>query len=163
MTGALGDRAGTRGGVALDPEHGLELQRRMLLVRRFEEACAEMYAAGRIRGFLHLYIGEEAVAVGAMQALSDEDAVVATYREHAHALARGIPPAALMAEIKEGRLVPVETVLLTQRGGFRNAVEEGVRNLKDAKAFDSMVDVRLARDGGVTPLPLGTGWGNRKP
>jgi pyruvate dehydrogenase E1 component alpha subunit len=71
----------------------------MLRIRRFEEKCAELYSAGRIRGFLHLYIGEEAVAVGAMQALGPEDAIVATYREHGHALARGLPATALMAEM----------------------------------------------------------------
>ena len=71
----------------------------MLRIRRFEEKCAEMYSAGKIRGFLHLYIGEEAVAVGAMQALTPEDGVVATYREHGHALARGIAATALMAEM----------------------------------------------------------------
>ena len=71
----------------------------MLRIRRFEEKCAEMYSAGRIRGFLHLYIGEEAVAVGVMQALTAEDAVVATYREHGHALARGIAAGRLMAEM----------------------------------------------------------------
>jgi pyruvate dehydrogenase E1 component alpha subunit len=71
----------------------------MLRIRRFEEKCAELYSAGKIRGFLHLYIGEEAVAVGAMQALRPEDAVVATYREHGHALARGISSGALMAEM----------------------------------------------------------------
>ncbi|WP_217915976.1 pyruvate dehydrogenase (acetyl-transferring) E1 component subunit alpha [Miltoncostaea marina] len=78
---------------------GLALWRRMLLVRRFEETCAELYAAGRIRGFLHLYVGEEAVAAGAMAALGPEDAVVATYREHAHALCRGMPAWSLMAEM----------------------------------------------------------------
>jgi hypothetical protein len=62
----------------------------MLRIRRFEERCAELYGAGKIRGFLHLYIGEEAVAVGVMQALSEDDAIVATYREHGHALARGM-------------------------------------------------------------------------
>jgi pyruvate dehydrogenase E1 component alpha subunit len=71
----------------------------MLRIRRFEEKCAELYSAGKIRGFLHLYIGEEAVAVGVMQVLTPEDAVVATYREHGHALARGIPADALMAEM----------------------------------------------------------------
>jgi pyruvate dehydrogenase E1 component alpha subunit len=75
------------------------LLREMLRIRRFEEKCAELYAAGHIRGFLHLYIGEEAVAVGVMQALTPEDAVVATYREHGHALARGIPATAVMAEM----------------------------------------------------------------
>jgi len=71
----------------------------MLLIRRFEEKAAELYSAGKIRGFLHLYIGEEAIAVGAMQALEPEDGVVATYREHGHALARGVPPGAIMAEM----------------------------------------------------------------
>jgi pyruvate dehydrogenase E1 component alpha subunit len=75
------------------------LLREMLRIRRFEESCAELYSAGKIRGFLHLYIGEEAVAVGVMQALTPDDAVVATYREHGHALARGISAKALMAEM----------------------------------------------------------------
>ena len=80
-------------------EHALDLLKEMLRIRRFEEQCAELYSAGKIRGFLHLYIGEEAVAVGAMQALTLDDAVLATYREHGHALARGIPATALMAEM----------------------------------------------------------------
>ena len=80
-------------------EHALALLREMLLIRRFEEKAAELYSAGKIRGFLHLYIGEEAIAVGAMQALGPEDAVVATYREHGQALARGLPAAKIMAEM----------------------------------------------------------------
>ena len=75
------------------------LLREMLRIRRFEEKCAELYSATKIRGFLHLYIGEEAVAVGVMQALESNDAIVATYREHGHALARGISPGAIMAEM----------------------------------------------------------------
>ena len=71
----------------------------MTRIRRFEERCVELYSATRIRGFLHLYIGEEAVAVGVMQALGPDDAVVATYREHGHALARGVPAASLMLEM----------------------------------------------------------------
>jgi pyruvate dehydrogenase E1 component alpha subunit len=78
---------------------GLALLRDMLRIRRFEEKCAELYSAGKIRGFLHLYIGEEAVAVGSLRALTPEDAVVATYREHGHALARGIDAGRLMAEM----------------------------------------------------------------
>ena len=78
---------------------GLELLRAMLRIRRFEERCVELYSAGSIRGFLHLYIGEEAVAVGVMDALTDEDAVVATYREHGHALVRGVPARSIMAEM----------------------------------------------------------------
>ena len=83
----------------VEREHGLALLREMLRIRRFEEACAELYSATKIRGFLHLYIGEEAVAVGVMQALTAEDAIVATYREHGHALVRGVPPGAVMAEM----------------------------------------------------------------
>ena len=80
-------------------DHSRSLLREMLRIRRFEEKCAELYSAGKIRGFLHLYIGEEAVAVGVMQALTPEDAIVATYREHGHALARGISANRLMAEM----------------------------------------------------------------
>jgi pyruvate dehydrogenase E1 component alpha subunit len=80
-------------------EGALRLLREMLCIRRFEEACAELYQAGKIRGFLHLYIGQEAVAVGVMQALAPADAIVATYREHGHALARGVDPGAIMAEM----------------------------------------------------------------
>jgi pyruvate dehydrogenase E1 component alpha subunit len=71
----------------------------MMLIRRFEERCAIEYQATRIRGFLHLYIGEEAVAVGVMQALEPRDNVLGTYREHGHALARGMSPEAVMAEM----------------------------------------------------------------
>jgi len=83
----------------LDRHHSLFLLREMLRIRRFEEKCAELYSATKIRGFLHLYIGEEAVAVGAMQALEPDDAIVATYREHGHALARGVSATSIMAEM----------------------------------------------------------------
>jgi pyruvate dehydrogenase E1 component alpha subunit len=84
---------------AFDREKALARLEKMKLIRRFEERSAELYAAGEIRGFLHLYIGEEAVAVGVMEALEPEDAIVATYREHGHALARCIPPENVMAEL----------------------------------------------------------------
>jgi pyruvate dehydrogenase E1 component alpha subunit len=71
----------------------------MLRIRRMEEKSAELYGAGKIRGFLHLYIGEEAVAVGALHALQAGDNLVTTYREHAHALVRGMPMGAIMAEM----------------------------------------------------------------
>jgi pyruvate dehydrogenase E1 component alpha subunit len=71
----------------------------MLLGRRFEERCAEAYALGKIGGFCHLYIGQEATGVGAMSALGDDDYVISTYRDHVQALARGIPPRAVMAEL----------------------------------------------------------------
>jgi pyruvate dehydrogenase E1 component alpha subunit len=75
------------------------LYREMLRIRRFEAKCVELYQAQEIRGFLHLYDGEEAVAVGVMGALQPRDAVVATYREHGQALARGVPMDRLMAEM----------------------------------------------------------------
>jgi pyruvate dehydrogenase E1 component alpha subunit len=84
---------------ALSSDHGLHLLRQMLRIRRLEEKSAELYSATKIRGFLHLYIGEEAVAVGVAEALAVEDAVVATYREHGHALARGMSMGAIMAEM----------------------------------------------------------------
>ena len=80
-------------------DHALALLREMLRIRRFEEKCAELYSAGKIHGFLHLYIGEEAVAVGAMQALTPDDNIVSTYREHGHALVRGLSPGVVMAEM----------------------------------------------------------------
>lgn len=83
----------------LEREPALHLLREMLRIRRFEERCVELYSAGSIRGFMHLYIGEEAVAVGAAQALRPEDAVISTYREHGHALVRGVSASAIMAEM----------------------------------------------------------------
>ncbi|MGD8317393.1 MAG: pyruvate dehydrogenase (acetyl-transferring) E1 component subunit alpha [Myxococcales bacterium] len=80
-------------------DHALELLRDMIRIRRLEEKSAELYSKGKIRGFLHLYIGEEAVGVGAMHALRPEDNIVATYREHGHALVRGIPAGQIMAEM----------------------------------------------------------------
>ena len=73
--------------------------RQMLLIRRFEEKAAEGYALGKIGGFCHLYIGQEAVAVGSLNALRDDDYVICSYREHGQALVRGIPPNAVMAEL----------------------------------------------------------------
>ncbi len=83
----------------VDRAEALELLHQMLRIRRFEEKAAELYSLGKIRGFLHLYIGEEATGVGAMRALTMDDRVVATYRDHGHALARGLPMGALMAEM----------------------------------------------------------------
>lgn len=83
----------------LTRSHLADLWRKMTRMRRFEEKCVELYSAEKIRGFLHVYIGEEAIGAGVMQVLAPDDAVVATYREHGHALARGVPMTALMAEM----------------------------------------------------------------
>jgi pyruvate dehydrogenase E1 component alpha subunit len=77
----------------------LGLLHQMTRVRRFEEKCDELYQVEKIRGFLHLAIGEEAISTAVMAALTPEDAVVATYREHGHALVRGVPMRAVMAEM----------------------------------------------------------------
>jgi pyruvate dehydrogenase E1 component alpha subunit len=85
--------------VSLDRAHGRHLLKEMLRIRRLEEKSAELYSATKIRGFLHLYIGEEAVAVGVLASIGPEDAVVSTYREHGHALARGMSARAILAEM----------------------------------------------------------------
>lgn len=89
----------TEQALSIDREEGVRLLRTMLLIRRFEEKSAELYTLGKILGFLHLYIGEEAVAAGAVSTLAPDDAIVSTYREHGHALARGISAGAVMAEM----------------------------------------------------------------
>jgi pyruvate dehydrogenase E1 component alpha subunit len=71
----------------------------MILGRRFEEKCAEVYRIGKIGGFCHLYIGQEACAIGALTALKPEDMVIASYREHVHAIVKGFPPEEVMAEL----------------------------------------------------------------
>ena len=83
----------------INREHLFHLLTQMVRIRRFEERCAELYSQEKIRGFLHLYIGEEAVAVGAITALKPEDYLVATYREHGHALVRGVSMSSMMAEM----------------------------------------------------------------
>jgi len=83
----------------LSSERLIELLRKMMLIRRFETKAAEMYAKQKIAGFLHLYNGEEAVAVGAISALNDDDHLLTHYRDHGHALARGVEPERIMAEL----------------------------------------------------------------
>ena len=83
----------------MDRELAALLLSDMVRVRLMEEKCAELYSAAKIRGFLHLYVGEEAVAAGSLRVLEAEDAVVATYRDHAHALLRGVPMTKIMAEM----------------------------------------------------------------
>ena len=84
---------------SLDSETLIQLYRQMLLIRRFEEKSAEVYSAGKIGGFCHLYIGQEAVAVGALSAIRKDDYVLTSYREHGQAIAKGISPESVMAEL----------------------------------------------------------------
>lgn len=83
----------------LNKQRLAEFYRQMLLIRRFEEACGRLYMQGKIRGFLHLYIGEEAIAVGTMAALRPDDYVIGHYRDHGHAIAKGMDPKIAMAEL----------------------------------------------------------------
>lgn len=82
-----------------DRETLIEILRQMVLIRRFEEKCAESYSLGKIGGFCHLYIGQEAVGVGAISAIREDDYVLTSYREHGQAIAKGISPDAVMAEL----------------------------------------------------------------
>src|SRR5215210_5509635 len=98
-TAAPKPRARRRG---LDPARAEEYRgwlRQMLVIRRFEEKAGEAYSLGKIGGFCHLYIGQEAVAVGSLAALAPDDYITCSYREHGHALARGMSPRAVMAEL----------------------------------------------------------------
>ncbi|HEX6467724.1 MAG TPA: pyruvate dehydrogenase (acetyl-transferring) E1 component subunit alpha [Streptosporangiaceae bacterium] len=107
---------------ATEAKHRADLLREMLRIRRFEERCVELYSAAEIRGFMHLYIGEEAVAVGVLRTLTPQDAVVSTYREHGHALVRGMPAESIMAEMY-GRV----TGCSRGRGGSMHLFDAGLR------------------------------------
>lgn len=146
--------------VHLDSAHLHGLFREMLRIRRFEAKCVELYQAQEIRGFLHLYDGEEAVAVGVMSALQGRDAVVATYREHGQALARGVPMDRLMAEMlgkREGCCLGrggSMHIFDAQRRFFGgNAIVGG--GLPVAAGI-AMADLRLSR-GAVTACFFGEG------
>jgi len=83
----------------IPPERALELLREMLLFRRFEEKAEEAYAIGKIGGFCHLHIGQEGAAAGSILPLRDDDYVISAYREHTQAIAKGVKPGAVMAEL----------------------------------------------------------------
>ena len=83
----------------MDKSKTIKLYKDMLLLRRFEEEAGRLYMEGAIRGFCHLYIGEEAVAVGSISCLSEQDYIITHYRDHGHALARGINPKSIMSEL----------------------------------------------------------------
>src|SRR6266480_3814594 len=87
------------GAIEEDRETLLKIFHQMLLMRRFEEKCAESYSLGKIGGFCHLYIGQEAVGVGSISDLREDDYVLTSYREHGQAIAKGISPEAVMAEL----------------------------------------------------------------
>lgn len=99
MTTATGEQPAVRPSDALDPNQLIEMLRLMLFIRRFEERCAQSYQQARIGGFCHLYTGQEASAVGSVCALRADDPIITGYRDHGHALARGMAPRSAMAEM----------------------------------------------------------------
>jgi pyruvate dehydrogenase E1 component alpha subunit len=126
-------------------EEALALYRSMLLIRRFEERCAQLYVEGKIGGFLHLYIGQEAVGVGALSLLRPDDYFITSYRDHGYALARGTDPRPLMAELC-GR----STGVSRGKGGSMHFYDVPLRNF----GGDGIV-------GGHLPVAAGMGYGVR--
>lgn len=143
-----------------DPEVRWGLLREMTRIRRFEERCVELYSATKIRGFLHLYIGEEAVATGVVHHLAPQDRAISTYRDHGHAIAKGVPMRAVMAEMF-GRV----TGCSRGRGGSMHLFDAGrgffggnaiVGGHLPVAAGLAMADARLGRDA-VTVCSFGEG------
>lgn len=118
----------------------------MVLIRRFEERAAEMYALGKIGGFLHLYIGQEAVAVGATATLRPDDYVISSYRDHGHCLAKGSDPRRVMAELFGRR-----DGLSKGKGGSMHLFDKSV-NLLGGHAI---VGAQLPQAAGAVPAGRG--------
>jgi pyruvate dehydrogenase E1 component alpha subunit len=133
--------------VAHEPtrEQMVAMYRRMALVRRFEERAGQQYGLGKIGGFCHLYIGQEAVGIGALAALAPDDYVIAGYREHGEALARGVPPNLVMAE-----LFGKATGVARGRGGSMHIIDREHNFLGGYGIV-----------GGQIPLATGVGWAIR--
>jgi pyruvate dehydrogenase E1 component alpha subunit len=129
----------------MNRDEALTLYRQMLLIRRFEERCAQLYVEGKIGGFLHLYIGQEAVAVGAMSLLRPDDYFITSYRDHGYALARGTDPRPLLAELC-GRI----TGISRGKGGSMHFYDVPRGNF----GGDGIV-------GGHLPVAAGMGYGIR--
>ncbi len=126
-------------------DEALALYRQMLLIRRFEERCAQIYVEGKIGGFLHLYIGQEAVGVGAMSLLRPDDYFITSYRDHGYAIARGTDPRPLMAE-----LYGKATGISRGKGGSMHFYDVPLGNF----GGDGIV-------GGHLPVAAGMGYGIR--
>jgi pyruvate dehydrogenase E1 component alpha subunit len=145
----------------LGADHCRRLLGDMIRIRVFEERCAELYGEQKIRGFLHLYIGEEAIATGVMDALDERDAVLATYREHGHALLRGVSAESIMAE-----MFGKATGCSGGRGGSMHLFDRATRffggnaivggHLPLAVGL-GLADQMLGRDGPVTVCFFGEG------
>ncbi len=133
----------------------------MIRIRVFEERCAELYGQTKIRGFLHLYVGEEAIAAGIIPQLTRDDALLGTYREHGHALIRGVPAGRIMAEMygkasgcSGGRGGSMHLFDASRRFFGGNAIVGGHLPLATGLA---LADVMLGRHGRVTACFFGEG------
>ncbi len=126
-------------------DEAIDLYRKMMLIRRFEERCAQIYVEGKIGGFLHLYIGQEAVGVGAISLLRQDDYFITSYRDHGYAIARGTDPRPLMAE-----LCGKATGISRGKGGSMHFYDVPRGNF----GGDGIV-------GGHLPLAAGMGYGIR--
>jgi len=129
----------------MNRDEAFALYRQMLLIRRFEERSAQLYVEGKIGGFLHLYIGQEAVAVGAMSLLRPDDYFITSYRDHGYALARGTDPRPLLAE-----LCGKATGISRGKGGSMHFIDVPRGNF----GGDGIV-------GGHLPVAAGMGYGIR--
>src|SRR5262249_18039913 len=129
----------------MNRDEAFSLYRQMLLIRRFEERCAQLYVEGKIGGFLHLYIGQEAVGVGAMSLLRPDDYFITSYRDHGYALARGTDPRPLLAE-----LCGKATGISRGKGGSMHFYDVPLGNF----GGDGIV-------GGHLPVAAGMGYGIR--
>ena len=129
----------------MDRKEALSLYRMMLLIRRFEERSAQLYVEGKIGGFLHLYIGQEAVGVGAIGLMRPDDYLIAYYRDHGYALARGADPRQLLAELC-GKFTGISRA----KGGSMHFYDVSAGNF----GGDGIV-------GGHLPLAAGMGYGIR--
>ena len=125
----------------ISPTDQIKMYRQMLLIRRIEERIAECYGEGKIGGFTHLYIGQEAVAVGAINALNQDDYVIDTYRDHGHMLACGMDPRGVMAE------------LTGRQGGYSKGKGGSMHMFSKEKHFYGGHGIVGAQ------VPLGTGIG----
>jgi pyruvate dehydrogenase E1 component alpha subunit len=132
-------------GKALGKEQLVEMYRKMYLVRRFEERAGQQYGLGKIAGFCHLYIGQEAVAVGAVEATRPDDYMISGYREHGHALARGGDPGMIMAE------------LFGRDGGYSKGKGGSMHIIDIEHYFFGGYGIV----GGQIPLATGMGWKSR--
>ena len=128
---------------SIDKDELVRMYRLMLLIRRFEETCGQHYSLGNVRGFLHLYIGQEATGIGAITPLEARDYIVTHYRDHGHALARGLDTNRIMAE-----MFGKKTGLSKGKGGSMHIFDAA----KHFMGGHAIVGAQLPLAAGIAPL-----------